>query len=92
MGVQVFRDVILCTRVNGSRSLKIVLPLPEFISNKELWVNVKRQSSPYTRPRRPRGGVDVRSTLSLTSALDGGGWSTPRSGRFAPGKDLVLIV
>ena len=24
------------------------------------------------------------STLSLTSALDGGGWSTPRSGRFNP--------
>ena len=26
------------------------------------------------------------STLSLTSALDGGGWSTPRPGRFTPGK------
>jgi hypothetical protein len=27
--------------------------------------------------------------LSLTSALDGGWWSTSRPGRFAPGKDLV---
>jgi hypothetical protein len=26
-------------------------------------------------------------TLSLTSALDGGGWSTPRPGRFTPGKE-----
>ena len=26
------------------------------------------------------------STLSLTSALDGGGWLTPRPGRFIPGK------
>jgi hypothetical protein len=26
------------------------------------------------------------STLSLTSALDEGGWSTPRPGRFTPGK------
>jgi hypothetical protein len=26
------------------------------------------------------------STLPLTSALDGGGWSTPRPGRFTPGK------
>jgi hypothetical protein len=26
-------------------------------------------------------------TLSLTSVLDGGGWSTPRSGRFTPGKE-----
>ena len=25
------------------------------------------------------------STLSITLALDGGGWSTPRSGRFTPG-------
>ena len=24
--------------------------------------------------------------ISLTSALDGGGWSTPRPGRFTPGK------
>jgi len=32
------------------------------------------------------------STLSLTSALVGGGWSTPRPGRFTPGKDPVRIV
>jgi len=25
-------------------------------------------------------------TLSLTSTLDGGGWSSPRPGRFVPGK------
>jgi hypothetical protein len=28
----------------------------------------------------------------LTSALEGGGWSAPRPGRFTPGKDPVLIV
>ena len=27
------------------------------------------------------------STLSLTSVLDGIGWSTPRPGRFTPGKE-----
>jgi len=27
------------------------------------------------------------TTLSLTSALDGDGWSTPRTGRFTPGKE-----
>ena len=32
------------------------------------------------------------STLPSTSALDGGGWSTSRSGRFTPGKDPVPIV
>ena len=29
-----------------------------------------------------RGGERYSSTLSLTSVLDGGGWSTPRPGRF----------
>ena len=32
------------------------------------------------------------STLSITSALDGGGWSTQRPGGFIPGKDPVPIV
>ena len=32
------------------------------------------------------------STLSLTSALDGGWWSTPLAGSFTPGKDPVPIV
>ena len=31
-------------------------------------------------------------TLSLTSTLNEGGWSTPRPGRFTPGKYLVPIV
>ena len=32
------------------------------------------------------------STLPSTSALDGGGWSAPRSGCSTPGKDPVPIV
>jgi hypothetical protein len=32
------------------------------------------------------------STLSSTSSLDGGGWLTPRLGRFTPGEDPVTIV
>jgi len=32
------------------------------------------------------------STLSITSALDVGGWSTPPPGRFTPGKDPAPIV
>ena len=31
-------------------------------------------------------------TLPSTSALDGGGWSTPHTGHFPPGKDPVPIV
>jgi hypothetical protein len=47
-------------------------------------------------PRTGHEGPEVEqrysSTLSLTSALDGGGWSRPRPGRFTPGKDVVTIV
>jgi len=44
---------------------------------------------PYScsrRPRRPRGGLEVQ-LYSLTSTLVEGGWSTPRPGRFTPGKE-----
>jgi len=32
------------------------------------------------------------ATVSLTSAVDGGGWSMPRSGRFTRRKDPVPLV
>jgi hypothetical protein len=32
------------------------------------------------------------SILPSTSALDGGGWSTPLPGHFFPGENPVLIV
>jgi hypothetical protein len=45
------------------------------------------------RSQRPRGGVGVQLySYSLTSALDRGWWSTPRPGRFTPGKHPVPIV
>ena len=34
----------------------------------------------------PEGEQRYSCTLSLTLALDGGGWSTPRPGRFTRGK------
>jgi hypothetical protein len=41
---------------------------------------------PRTGHEGPEGEWKYNSTLSLTSALDGGGWSTPRRGRFTLGK------
>ena len=35
----------------------------------------------------PEGEQKYSSTLSLTSALDGGGWLTPLPARFTPGKE-----
>ena len=48
--------------------------------------------SPTTGHEGPKGKQSYSSTLSLTSTLDGDGWSTPRPGRFTPRKDPVPIV
>jgi hypothetical protein len=42
---------------------------------------------PRSGHERPEGEYWYSSTLSLTRALDEGGWSTPRPGRFTPGKE-----
>ena len=47
---------------------------------------------PRTGHEGPEGEQMYSSTLPLTSALEGGGWSAPRPDRFTPGKDPVLIV
>ena len=47
-------------------------------------------------PRADHEGAEgvqrCSSAISLTSALDWGGWSSPRPGRFISGKDLVPTV
>ena len=40
----------------------------------------------------PKREYKINSTLSLTSALYGGGWSTPRPGRLTPEKDPLTIA
>ena len=52
----------------------------------------KGKGHPITGHEGPEGEYRYSYTLSLTSALDGGGWSTPRPGRFTPGKDPVPIL
>ena len=51
--------------------------------------NNKGQVHPGTGHKDPERSS---STLPSTSALDGGGWSTPSPGRFTPEKDTVSIV
>ena len=53
---------------------------------------VKLVVRPRTGYEGPEGEERYSSTLSLTSALDWGGWSTPRPGRFTTGKDPIPIV
>ena len=47
---------------------------------------------PKTGHESPKGELRFSSSLSLTSALDGGGQSTSRAGRFVPRKDTVPTV
>jgi len=51
-------------------------------------VKVKFTKEQVTKAQR---GADVW-LYSLTSALDGVGWLTPRPGNFTPGKDPVPLV
>ena len=57
---------------------------------KKSHTKVQSKVHPITVHKGPE--VEYSSTLSLTSALGGDGWSTPRSGRFSSGKDPVPIV
>ena len=52
----------------------------------------KSKVLPRTGHEGPEGEQMYSSTLPSTSALDEGGWSVPRPGRFTPGKDPVPIV
>ena len=47
----------------------------------------KGKGHPTTGHEGPEGEQMYSSTLPSTSALDEGGWSAPRPGRFTPGKD-----
>jgi len=47
----------------------------------------KGEVHPRTGHESPEGELSYSSTVSLTSALNGGGWSQSRPGRFSPGKE-----
>jgi hypothetical protein len=53
---------------------------------------VRGKVHPRPGQKGPEGEKMYRATFSLTSVLDGGGWSTSRLGRFNPVKDSVSIV
>ena len=50
------------------------------------WVE-KGKVRPRTGNEGPEGESSYSSTISLTSALDRGGWLMPRPGRFTPGNE-----
>ena len=80
---QIYSKPLCFLRVN-ERMYNPVAPCKQytfvFISYK-----CKREVHPITGHEGQEGEMRYSSTLSLSSALDGGGgWSTPRSGHFIP--------
>jgi hypothetical protein len=57
-----------------------------------LWTFCKSEVHPATGHEGQKWKHRHASTLSLTSALDVGGWSTPRRGRFNPDNDQMPTV
>ena len=55
-------------------------------------LNSKRYSSPYITCHEGTEGEICSSTVSLTSALYGGGWSASRPDRFTHGKGTRFLI
>ena len=55
-------------------------------------INDKCRIHPMACHEDPKGEYKFISTLFLTSALDGGEWSTPSPGRFRDGKETQKPV
>jgi hypothetical protein len=53
---------------------------------------IKGKVHPRIGHESPEGEQRYSSTISLTSALDWGGWLTTRPGLFTPGNDPVPIL
>ena len=80
------------SQVSHVRSSFVISQYPTPHSMKQLHSTGKGKVHPRTGHRSPEGEQRFSHNLSLTSALDVGGWSTPRPDRFTLGKDPVSIV
>ena len=83
-------DIQVKHRGNGAVSHKLNFFTPYVTGYNH--TNVKGKVLPRTGHEGPEGEQMYSCTLPSASALDGGGWSTPRPGCFTPGKDPVPIV
>ena len=63
--------------------------IPIFFMNNK---SQKGKAHPRTSHEGPKWEIKYSSILSLTSALDGGGWLTSRPGRFTPRKQIRYPV
>ena len=84
---------ISCSLPMLSDTYRLSLLLTHKYSSQGPWamkrIKGKSKVHPGTGHEGPEGKQMYSCTLSLTQALDRGGWSTPRPRRFTPGKESV---
>jgi len=89
--------VLVVVHIQGTIQVLRGLKLIQFLGA-SLWKRIQNSAKskgkihPRTGHEGPEGEQRYSSTLSLTSALDAGGWSTPRRGRFTSGDDPAPTV
>jgi len=85
---KIFCCVLNRTNLENADWLFYVTALPLHLDSPYPWFQTKNDKVHSRTGRRgPEGEQRYSSTLSLTSALDVGEWSTPRPGRFIPAKE-----
>ena len=78
--------------MNTDKQFSIQLSLPTCYLHYVTFLCKKEEVHPRTGDGGLEGKYSYSSTLSVTSALEGGGWLTPRPGRFTPGKTPAHII
>jgi hypothetical protein len=77
---------IICIQANNMHLVNNMHPSKYAHGFFEIQICTYKKVRPRTGHEGPAGMLRCSSTLSLTSALDVGGWLTPRHGSFNPGK------
>ena len=89
------RFSILSKQTSTSDDFIVLHTLPSLLSQEGqhlMCTITKFKFHPRTSHESLEGEKRYSSTLSITSALDGSGWSTPRPSLFTPGKKTQCLL
>jgi hypothetical protein len=81
-------QICFCSMVKRNPT-KHTIMIRDFHNTLHVYINSNKNEvevGPRTNYERPKAELKRSSTLSLTSALNGGEWSTPCPGHFTPEK------
>jgi hypothetical protein len=78
--------------INAKLSISGMYSISNRLATVQIYCTMTTVNMSLTTPWRHIGGTEVQLHSFLTSALDGGEWSTSRSGRFTPGKETRYLL